>query len=97
MHVLFQLQAREASLQAENENYAKALAARQQHAREKAQETLQLAATLEVFTFISLNVSIYFSLGNARVFRQRLNRLAISRTVFDTKSIKDFQIQISLS
>lgn len=44
---LNQLQAREASLQAENANYANALAARQQHAREKAQEALQFATTLE--------------------------------------------------
>ncbi|KAG0553712.1 hypothetical protein KC19_12G033300 [Ceratodon purpureus] len=42
-----QLQARAASLQAENANYAKVLAARQQHAREKTQEALQLASTLE--------------------------------------------------
>lgn len=48
----FQLQAREASLQAENANYANALASRQQHAREKAQEALQFATTLEVTSCI---------------------------------------------
>jgi len=52
----FQLQAREASLQAENANYANVLAARQQHAREKAQETLHLATTLEVSFCIVLYV-----------------------------------------
>jgi hypothetical protein len=45
------LEAREASLRAENANYAKALAARQQHAREKAQEAVLLGAALEVERF----------------------------------------------
>ena len=56
MWIMLQLQAREASLQAENENYAKVLAARQQHAREKAQESLQLATTLEVLYRIALHI-----------------------------------------
>lgn len=44
---LNQLQAREASLLGENANYANALAARQQHAREKAQEAVHLATAFE--------------------------------------------------
>ncbi|XP_024381402.1 uncharacterized protein [Physcomitrium patens] len=84
---LNQLQAREASLQAENENYAKALAARQQHAREKAQETLQLAATLEEIeaTEVKLRADLE-RLQKAVALRDGLASSAVST---DKKGLQD--------